>query len=99
MFKIEELSGSLIRSGRFKEAISVFQNEIRLALNAGVITEAEMFNLQFRFCSILLNPSDMFAVNTLSDSMLKLAMRIPGYLPKVTPEEFEKNVKASREAK
>jgi hypothetical protein len=99
MFKIEELSGSLIRSGRFKDAIPAFHAEIRLALKHGVITEAEMFNLLQGFAAILLCPSDMFGVEVLSESMQRLALRIPDYVPQVSQEQFDANVKASREVR
>lgn len=99
MFKLEELSGSLIRSGRFKEAIPVLLNELFRALKHGVISEDEMRNILTRFGCILLNPSDMVDVRNLSESMLRLVLRIPGYVPTVSYEEFDKNVKASRETK
>lgn len=95
MFKIEELSGSLIRSGRFKDAIPKFFEELRLALTRGVITEGEMFALSSDFAEILLNPSNIDNVSFVSERMLKLALRIPDYVPNVTTD-YEKNVKASR---
>jgi hypothetical protein len=96
MFKIEELSGHLIRSGRFRDAIWPFSNEVQAALHHGVITLEELFALQRAFSFILLNPSNPDEVVQLSNRMLKLALRIPGYVPSVGSEEFEKNLKASR---
>lgn len=97
MFKIEELSGSLIRSGRFREAIPAFNRELQFAMNRGCITLGELFDLNTSFCQILLNPSNVDYVSELSDKMIRLAMRIPDFMPVVT-SDYEENVKASREA-
>lgn len=96
MFKIEELSGSLIRSGKFSEAIPKFWSEIQLALQHGIITQAELLECGEYFSRILLNPSDVDEVNALAGHMIKLAFRIPDYVPSVPTEEFKDNVKASR---
>lgn len=98
MFKIEELSGSLIRSGRFADAIWPFSNELQAALHHGVISIDEMFTLNRHFNRILLNPSKTEEVVDLSNRMIKLALRIPDYVPVAKQKEFDKNVKASREA-
>lgn len=97
MFKLNELSGSLIKQGRFKESIDVFYNELELAVDNHVITWKELSDLSRDFSKILLNPSDYSFVQRLGTQMVNLAIRIPGYVPKATPEEFEANVKASRE--
>lgn len=97
MFKIEELSGSLIRSGRFKEAIPIFFMELKAAMSHAVITDIEMFSLSQAFASILLNPSNHELVEDLSSKMIKLALRIPNMVPTVSVD-YETNVKASREA-
>jgi hypothetical protein len=98
MFKIEELSGSLIRSGRFVDAIPAFNRELQFAINRGCITLGELFSLNTMFCNILLNPSDYDEVAELSDKMIKLALRIPDFVP-VVCSDYEENVKASREVK
>jgi hypothetical protein len=97
MFKLEELSGSLIRSGRFKDAIPIFYFEVKMALSRGVISELEMFSLSQDFATVLLNPADVDTVSELGEKMIKLALRIPGLVP-VVSEDYEANVKASREA-
>lgn len=96
MFKIEELSGHLIRSGRFKEAIPTFNRELQFAINRGVIGLGEVFELNTTFCSILLNPSDVDDVSELANRMIRLALRIPDFVP-VVSHDYEENVKASRE--
>lgn len=98
MFKINELSGHLIKSGRFKEAIPKFYDELKECVANGVISFRETTQLSEAFAHILLNPSDILEVNSLGDKMITLVLRIPGKIPTVTEEEFEANVKASREA-
>lgn len=100
MFKIEELSGSLIKQGRFKEAIPKVINELHVALNKGAIGEEELFNpiigLPAVLAQICLNPSDMKQVNAFGDKMLNLAIRC-GLLEIAKSDEYEKNVRESRE--
>lgn len=86
MFKIEELSGSLIRSGKFKEAIPQFNSEMVAAMEAGCLGITEFFFVNEQFQNILLNPSNMDDVEALSTSMIRLALRIPNYV-KVIPYE------------
>lgn len=96
-FKIEELSGSLIKSGKFNEAIVPFFKEIDHAQAWGVITHNEMLTLQEDFCWLLLHP-DVKKAENLGTRMLNLAIRIPGKV-EVVKEEFDKNVQESRETK
>ncbi len=100
MFKVmEELSGSLIKSGKFRQAIPQFTTELRMALKNGVISEQEIFGskgLLNRFSAILLNPSNFDEVQALGNSMLHLALRIPNAVPVVTKDVFDRNVKDSR---
>jgi hypothetical protein len=99
MFKLEELSGTLIKSGRFKEAVPVFSHEIRQALAYGILTEKELFEVIIpEWSIILLNPSNFDQVQKFGNMMLQLALRIPNKLPRVSHEEFDNNVKKSREA-
>lgn len=97
MFKIEELSGSLIRSGKFKEAIPTFNRELQFAMNRGCITLGELFDINTEFCELLLVPS-VTEAEDLGNKMIKLALRIPDFVPIVPAVEFDANVKASREA-
>lgn len=97
MFRLDELSGHLIKSGRFKDAIDKFYFELDTAKTLGVITYDEFYFLSRQFAFILLNPSDYKEVEALGNKMLNLAIRIPGKLPIVSEEEFKKNVKQSRE--
>ena len=101
MFKIEELSGSLIKQGRFKEAIPKVMNEIAIALNKGFLTEDELLNpvsgIPATLARVCLNPSDIKTVNLLGDKMLRLAIRC-NLLEVVKTEEYDKNVQESREA-
>jgi hypothetical protein len=96
MFKIEELSGSLIKSGRFKDAITAFVVELAAADNAGLVTAVEHMNLQKEFCNLLLVP-DAKAAASLGDKMLALRLRVISRLS-LPKEEFDENVKKSREA-
>lgn len=98
MFKIEELSGSLIRSGKFKEAIPSFNRELQFAVNRGCITLDELFEINTEFCQLLLVPNVVEAED-LGDKMIKLALRIPDFVPAVPLVDFDNNVKESREAK
>jgi hypothetical protein len=91
MFKIEELSGSLIKSGRFDDAIRVFFNELDKAHENGVISRDEMIRLQREFSYLLLRP-DAAQAKKLGDAMLALSLR----MPPVAEAVFEKNVKDSR---
>lgn len=98
MFKIEELSGSLIKSGQFRQAIPMFNRELKSAVDAGCITLSEMFHLNAEFFELLLIPN-VAKAEDLGEKMIKLALRIPSYVKIVTKDEFDKNVKESREAK
>jgi hypothetical protein len=98
MFKIEELSGSLIKSGNFKDAIDPFYAELDEAFIAGCITYNEWLGLSKAFAWILLNPSNYEDVKAVGDKMIALAVRLEK-LPAVSTEEFNANVKKSREAK
>lgn len=98
MFRLEELSGSLIKQGRFAEAIDRFYCEINIARQHGVITLTEFVDLSRAFAKVLLNPSCFDEVQTLGNQMLQLAIRIPNYVPTISEKEFKKNVKESREA-
>lgn len=89
MFKIKELSGQLIRSGKFADAIEPFNQELKLALDNGVITIDELFTLNERFGKILLNPSDFKEVNGLGNAMIQVALRIKGLVEEVDKEEDE----------
>ncbi len=85
MFKIEELSGSLIKSGRLKDAIEKFGYELQLSLSKGVLTENEVFGTDgiiARFNRILLNPNNVEEVMKLGDDMIFIAIRIPHYVAK-----------------
>ena len=85
MFKIEELAGTLIKSGRFVDAINIFGQEVNLAYDYGVITKEELFGpngIIARFNRILLNPADVEEVKKLGDDMIFIAIRIPGYVRK-----------------
>ena len=85
LFKIEELSGSLIKSGRFQDAIEVFNKELMEAMYEGVISTSELLGpggIISRFNHILLNPSNLDAVNKLGDDMIYIAIRIPNYVKK-----------------
>ena len=100
-FKIEELSGSLIKQGRFDAAIPKVINELHIALNKGVISEDELFNPVYGMPAVLaricLNPSNMDVVNKFGDKMLSIAIRC-GLLEVARTEEYDKNVQESREA-
>lgn len=89
MFKIKELSGQLIRSGRFGDAIEPFNQELKRALDNGVITIEELFTLNERFAKILLNPSDFKEVNSLGNAMIQVALRIKGLVEPVDKEADE----------
>ena len=89
MFKIKELSGQLIRSGRFADAIEPFNQELRMALDGGVISIDELFDLNTRFAKVLLNPSTFREVNQLGNQMIQVALRIKGLVEEVKKEEDE----------
>lgn len=93
MFKIEELSGSLIKSGRFKESIGPFILELDVALEKGVITRLEMIVLQREFCHLLLVP-DAIEAKKLGDKMLALSLR----MPPLPDSEFHENVRKCRKS-
>lgn len=97
MFKIEELSGNLIKSGRFKEAIPKFRYELCRALDHGVIKNIELFDLIEDFNELLLVPDASKAAD-IGNRMLQLALRTPDII-ELTKTEFGKNVKESREAR
>jgi len=85
MFQIEELAGSLIKSGRFQDAIEVFGKELLLAMGFGVITKEEVFGTDgiiARFNRIILNPCNLDEVNKLGDDLIFIAIRIPDYVRK-----------------
>ena len=92
-FKIEELSGSLIKSGRFKEAINPFVSELDKAHEKGVITRAEMILLQKAFCHLLLVPVVADA-RALGDKMLALQLRMPS----ISESEFLGNLRESKKS-
>jgi hypothetical protein len=102
MFKINELAGSLIKSGRFKDAVPIVINELAIAMRHGVITQEELLNpiggLLARFMHICLDPSDYDSVQKLGNAFIMLALRIPGMVETCSQEEYELNVKESREA-
>jgi hypothetical protein len=102
MFKIEELAGSLIKSGRFKEAVPHVLNELAIAMRNGVVTERELLNpvcgLLARFMHVCLNPTNVDEVQKLGNAFIMLALRTPGMVEIASKEEYEKNVKESREA-
>lgn len=102
MFKIHELAGSLIKSGRFKDAVPVVINELAIAMRNGVITQEELLNpitgLLSRFMHICLDPSDFEKVQKLGNAFILLALRTPGMVEVCSQEEYEQNVKESREA-
>ena len=94
---LEFKSGQLIKMGKFREAIPMFYDEIHMAMEAGVTNPNEYLGLAEEFSRILLNPSNFDEVQMLGDKMLKLMMRIPGYLPTVSKEEFYNNIKLNYE--
>jgi hypothetical protein len=89
MFKIKELSGQLIKSGRFVDAIKPFNQELRLALDNGVITIDELFDLNTRFAEVMFNPSNFKEVNLLGNQMVQVALRVKGLVEEVKKEEDE----------
>lgn len=91
MFKIEELSGSLIKSGRFRDAIIPFISELDKAHAQGVITSGESKMLHRAFCELLLIP-DASSATILGDKMLALSLR----MPPIEVAEFHRNVEDSR---
>ena len=85
MFKIEELAGSLIKQGRFKDALPVVGHELSLAIAHSVISRREYFGpdgIMVRLGNILLNPGDTEAVQKLGDDLIYIAIRIPDYVQK-----------------
>jgi hypothetical protein len=90
-------SGQLIKMGKFKDAITPFYDELAVAMDAKVTNPVECFNISKRFSRIMLNPSDFDEVQAVGDAMLRLIMRIPGYLEPVSKEDFYKNVKMNYE--
>lgn len=96
-FRIEELSGSLIKSGRFKDSIEPFFLELEQAWENGVITVNELRVLERSFAHLLLVPNAEDA-RLLGEKMLTLHMRILSIKQPFDDEAFEANVKASREA-
>jgi hypothetical protein len=91
IFKIDtvELSGSLIKSGRFQEAIPLLFQELDEAHGNGVITHDELMSIQLDFCRLLLKP-DAKNADWLGTKMLHLAVRIPGKIKKIN-EKNETN--------
>jgi hypothetical protein len=94
-FKLDELSGSLIKSGNFSQAICPFFAELDEAMLYGVISRDETRTLQEDFAWLLLNP-DAKKADYLGSKMLNLALRIPGKMKPVSSDEFDKNVENSR---
>jgi hypothetical protein len=90
-------AGQLVKMGKFKDAIPQFETELMLALEHGVIYNLEVVTLVTDFNSILLNPSNFDEVQGVGNKMLQMAMRIPGYLTKVSKEDFYTNVKMNYE--
>lgn len=85
IFKLDELAGSLVKSGRFLEAIPEFLKELNLAMEHGVLTESEIYGQQgviARFCYVCLNPSNYDEVHKLGSDLILIAMRIPDYVAK-----------------
>jgi hypothetical protein len=78
-FKIDtvDLSGSLIKSGKFNEAIGLFFKELDEAHANGVLSHDEIMKLQMDFCELLLK-HDAKKADWLGNRMLHLAIRIPG---------------------
>jgi hypothetical protein len=94
-FKVEELAGSLIKSGRFKEAIPRFTALLGAALDQGVVTENEYYEVLREFMHILLNPSDFNQVQEYGNKILSLNLRL--HRPTSTEKlVFDKNLKESR---
>jgi hypothetical protein len=86
MFKIDELAGSLVKQGRFKDALPVIGEELRRAIAHQVITNMEYFGpngIMVRLGNILLNPADAEAVEKLGNDLIYIAIRIPDYVKKV----------------
>jgi hypothetical protein len=86
MFKIDEIAGVMVKSGRFKEAVPKIAAELELALAHRVITMREYFgpNGVFeRICKVMLNPNDVDAIQKLGDDLIFIAIRIPDYVKKV----------------
>lgn len=94
MFRLDEISGSLIKQGRFKEAITKFYYEIDLAINSNAISYKEMMALCESFSHLLLSPS-VDAAKELGDKMIMLAIRLPNYVPRVG-NEFYDNIEKSK---
>jgi hypothetical protein len=85
MFKIDELAGQLIKSGRFTDAIPVFGKELEKALAANVVTKTEVFGetgIIARFNRILLKPNNVEDAQKLGDDLICIAIRIPYYVKK-----------------
>jgi hypothetical protein len=85
MFKIDELAGTLVKSGRFKDAIPVLGKELQMAIEHRVITNQEYFGprgIMARFCEMLLNPNSADAAQKLGDDLICIAIRIPNYVKK-----------------
>jgi hypothetical protein len=85
MFKIAELAGTLVKSGRFTDAIPVMGKELQLAIAHRVITNEEYFGpngIMTRFCKMLLNPNSVEDAQKLGDDLIFIAIRIPDYVKK-----------------
>lgn len=95
MFKVKEVAGQLIKSGRFKEAIPLVAKELDEAIAHSLVPTSTIIGLLEDWSYILLDPSDFDEVQTLGNKFIQLAVRIPGYVEQVNREEYEKNKKAS----
>lgn len=85
MFKIDELGGSLIKSGRWIDAIPKVAQELELAIRHRVISSQEYFGkngVMERLCKMFLNPNDTDAAAKLGDDLIYIAIRIPDYVQK-----------------
>lgn len=92
---MKELSGHLIKSGKFFHSIDVFIEELDLAHQKGVITLEEQKSLMKEFCLFLLNPSRFEEIQDLGDRMLQLAIRMPDYIDSYQ-KTFYKNIEEAK---
>lgn len=93
---MQELSGHLIKSGKFYQAIEIFFEELELAVHNGVITYDERKALTVEFSLALLNPSRFREIQDLGNKMLLLALRTPEYVKDFNQKDFNQNVKDSK---
>lgn len=95
MFKVTEIAGQLIKSGKFNDAIPVVIDELDYALREGVIMRDEMLALVQDWTHVLLNPSDFEQVQRVGERFISLAMRLPDYVQQVDQTEYKKNIEKS----